>query len=156
MSVKWLFSCSSLWIGVAMSRINTQSPLQMNAEALPCFFLYSLCSYRSYVKFSDSLLALSHRNQFFRCPANSHLSENMIPAPHGDLSWNNLSCCVHKVTYGTLNGNTACTGVFWLSRALCRDQGFAVSKAKPWKCENSHCLKDFSELRALCEDIYGW
>lgn len=38
----------------------------------------------------------------------------MIPAPH----WRSmlelfctLSCCVHKVTYGTLKGDTTCTGV---------------------------------------------
>lgn len=40
----------------------------------------------------------------------------------------------------------------WLSQAVCRDRGFAVAKGK---CEISHCLKDFSELRALCVDISG-
>lgn len=57
------------------------------------------------------------------------------------------------------------------TRTMCRNRGRGdarlareslaelSSTASLWKkgrCEKSHCLKDVSELRALCADIYGW
>lgn len=129
-----------LWAPLMMENPNLFSDLDswVNADYLEwrgVRMFFSCFSCRSYVKFSNSLLALSHGNQFFRHPTNLYLCENMIPAL--------------LVSCGMLECNTACMGVLWLSCALCRDQGFAVSKAKQWKCENSHCLKDCSELRDL-------
>lgn len=149
-------TCSRLWWR-EVRRINAPSRERMprNSRVLTClFFLFVLIGHTStsptgyspsHTETNSSgvpLIRTSVRTWFLLHPGNPCL--------------NNLSYCVYKVTYGTLKGDTTCTGVSGWAELFVETCGFAVSKAKPWKCDDSHCLKDFSELRALCVDIYGW
>lgn len=59
----------------------------MNISLIPPFSS-TFGSYRSHIKFSNSLLALTH--EFIGCAATSQLCENMITSPHGDHRLNRL------------------------------------------------------------------
>lgn len=73
----------------------------------------------------------------------------MIPAPHWRSMLELLAMLRPQGHLWDIERRRYLHRSIWWSQALCRDYGFAVKK------ENSHCLKDFSELRALCVDICG-
>lgn len=68
----------------------------------------------------------------------------------GDLCLNCLSCCVHKVTYGTLKGDTTCTGVSGCAKL------FVETVASPWRKENVkiHIVWRTSVNSGLCVWIF--
>lgn len=102
------------------------SAKHINAEEWPCVFF----PHRSYFCFSSSLLVLSQRDSFFRCPADSHLCENMSSAHRWRSMLEMISC--HAVStrsqHGTLKGDTPCTLVSGWAELFCRDRGLAVEK----------------------------
>lgn len=90
------------------------SPLfQINAEESPCCFcLFFFLSFAGHTSSSPTAYSPSHtETNSSGVPLIRTSVRTWFLLHAGGLCLNYLPCCVHKVTYGTLKGDTTCTGV---------------------------------------------